>query len=83
MVIIILAVTLGVATSFSARVQREQLLDSLITRGEALGSFVALISPPVILSYDFEGLTDTSEAMVYACMSHIMIRRLARLRAPL
>lgn len=27
-------------------------------------------------------LTSTSEAIVYACMSHIMIRRLARLRAP-
>jgi hypothetical protein len=26
-------------------------------------------------------LTSTSEAMVYACMSHIMIRRLSRLRA--
>jgi len=34
------------------------------------------------MSKDFEGLTETSEAMVYACMSHIMIRRLARLRAP-
>ena len=27
-------------------------------------------------------LTSTSEAIVYACMSHIMIGRLARLRAP-
>lgn len=58
MVIVILAVTMGVATFFSAQAQREQLIDSLVARGEALGNFVALISPPVILSYDFEGLTD-------------------------
>lgn len=33
------------------------------------------------MSKDYEGLTDTSEAMVLACMSHIMIRRLAILRS--
>jgi len=30
------------------------------------------------LSKDYEALTDTSEAMIYAAMVHLMIRRLAR-----
>jgi len=30
------------------------------------------------LSKDYEGRTDTSEAMVYAAMTHVMVRRLAR-----
>ena len=30
------------------------------------------------LSKEYEGRTDTSEAMVYATMMHIMVRRLAR-----
>jgi putative transposase len=30
------------------------------------------------LSKDYEGLTETSEAMIYAAMSHLMARRLAR-----
>ena len=30
------------------------------------------------LSKDYEGLTETSEAMIYAAMSHLMVRRLAR-----
>lgn len=34
------------------------------------------------MSKDYESLTHTSEAMIYACMCHIMVRRLARLRAP-
>jgi putative transposase len=30
------------------------------------------------LSKDYEGRTDTSEAMIYAAMIHVMVRRLAR-----
>jgi putative transposase len=30
------------------------------------------------LSKDYEVLTETSEAMIYAAMSHLMVRRLAR-----
>ena len=33
------------------------------------------------LSKDYEALPQTSEAMVYASMSHLMVRRLARLRS--
>jgi putative transposase len=32
------------------------------------------------LSKDYEGLPETSEAMVYAAMTHLMVRRLARTR---
>jgi putative transposase len=31
------------------------------------------------LSKDYEGRTDTSEALVYAAMTHVMVRRLARI----
>jgi putative transposase len=34
------------------------------------------------MSKDFEALPETSEATIYACMSHIMVRRLARIRSP-
>ncbi|MCD6291412.1 MAG: transposase, partial [Anaerolineae bacterium] len=30
------------------------------------------------LSKDYEYLTETSEAMIYAAMTHLMVRRLAR-----
>lgn len=33
------------------------------------------------LSKDYEGLPETSEAMIYAAMSHLMARRLARIQA--
>ncbi|MCD6291590.1 MAG: transposase, partial [Anaerolineae bacterium] len=33
------------------------------------------------LSKDYEYLTETSEAMIYAAMTHLMVRRLARTRA--
>lgn len=33
------------------------------------------------LSKDYEELTQSSEAMIYAAMSHLMVRRLARLKA--
>lgn len=33
------------------------------------------------LSKDYEQWLDTSDALIYAVMSHIMVRRLARLRA--
>ncbi|PMP82388.1 MAG: IS5/IS1182 family transposase, partial [Chloroflexus aggregans] len=33
------------------------------------------------LSKDYEYLTATSEAMVYAAMTHLMVRHLARIRA--
>jgi putative transposase len=33
------------------------------------------------LSKDYEYLTETSEAMIYAAMIHLMVRRLARTRA--
>jgi putative transposase len=31
------------------------------------------------LSKDYEAQTDTSEALIYAAMTHLMVRRLARL----
>ena len=34
------------------------------------------------VSKDYEALPKSSEAVIYACMSHLMIRRLARLRSP-
>lgn len=33
------------------------------------------------LSKDYEELTTTSEAMIYGAMTHLMLRRLARLKA--
>jgi putative transposase len=33
------------------------------------------------LSKDYEALPETSEAMIYAAMSHLMLRRLARLQS--
>ena len=32
------------------------------------------------LSKDYEGLTETSESMIYAAMAHIMVRRLSRIQ---
>ena len=34
------------------------------------------------MSKDYEALAASSEAMIYACMTNLMIRRLARLRVP-
>jgi putative transposase len=34
------------------------------------------------MSKDYEGLVSSSEAMIYACMTNLMVRRLARLRSP-
>ncbi len=34
------------------------------------------------LSKDFEGLPESSEAMIYVAMSHLMVRRLARIQFP-
>jgi putative transposase len=33
------------------------------------------------LSKDYEGLTESSQAFVYAAMIHIMIRRLGRIKS--
>lgn len=34
------------------------------------------------MSKDYEALPSSSEAIIYACMTHLMVRRLARLRCP-
>ncbi|MCX9074759.1 MAG: IS5/IS1182 family transposase, partial [Candidatus Methanoperedens sp.] len=33
------------------------------------------------LSKDYEGLPETSESMIYAAMSHLMVKRLSRIQA--
>jgi signal transduction histidine kinase len=53
-----LLVILSFVTFLNARTQYATLMGSLETKGEALGQFVALISPPSILAYDFEGMED-------------------------
>ena len=62
----------------------------VIKRGEEATSFVVLPRRWVVertfawlgryrrLSKDYEQLPETSEAMIYAAMAHLMLRRLAR-----
>ena len=58
MTTLLLLVILSFVTFLNARTQYATLIGSLETKGEALGKFVALISPSSILSYDFEGMED-------------------------
>jgi len=50
--ILILSMTLGAYVYMKA--QHKLLLDNLLAKGNALGSFVSLISPQSILAFDFE-----------------------------
>ncbi len=50
--ILILAITLSTSTYNSIRKERQQLTNQLIDKGRMLGSFISLVSPDAILSYD-------------------------------
>lgn len=58
MVITILIITTSTVTYIDIRSQHQLHLNSLIAKGRALGHFVSLISPHLVLSYDFEGMND-------------------------
>ena len=50
--ILILTITLSTSTYQSIRKERQQLTNQLISKGRMLGSFISLVSPDAILSYD-------------------------------
>ena len=53
LIALILSVTMSAATYISYQKQYQSYLDSLSEKGNALGKFVALVSPEAILGYDF------------------------------
>ncbi len=56
------------------------LLQSMVQRGIVERTF-AWFHNYRRLSKDYEELTETVEATIYAAMTHLMVRRLARLKA--
>ena len=58
MVIAVLIVTTSTVSYIGIRSQHQLHLNNLIEKGQALGRFVSLISPQLVLSYDFEGMND-------------------------
>ena len=53
LIALILSITMSAATYISYQKQYRSYLDSLQEKGNALGKFVALVSPEAILGYDF------------------------------
>jgi signal transduction histidine kinase len=54
MVVSILIMSMSVGAYVYLKAQHKLLLDNLLAKGNALGSFVSLISPQSILAFDFE-----------------------------
>lgn len=53
LVVIILLITMSVATFINVTMQKRILVDQLTEKGHAMGSFISLISADAILGYDF------------------------------
>jgi len=53
-----LVLTMSVVGYVYLQSQYEQSVNRLSDKGKTLGRFVSLISPPLVLSYDFEGMND-------------------------
>ena len=53
LVVIILLITMSVATMINVSMQKKIVINQLTEKGQAMGSFISLISSDAILGYDF------------------------------
>lgn len=49
----IMLLALGISSYINIKIEKELLLDNLVSKGQSLGGFTALIIPEAVLSYDF------------------------------